>query len=322
MNFEMYKGYKESFHKKTESSVFLRFLYNALHEVRVRLEMILPDEIYARFVYKRVVGKRLDLNKPITFDEKLWWIKLHYHDPLMTQCADKYRVRQYIEDCGFGCILNRMFMGGITRAESIDFDLLPDKFYIKTNHGCGGNICVDKSRGYDRKRINRSINRSLKRNYYHQSREWPYKNIEPCVIIEEFLDTGNKPLLDYRFLCFSGRFEYLFVDYDTCDEKGHHKIEAKRNVYSREYEQLPYKVGRDEFNSSIAPKPANYDKMIEIAEALSKPFPFVRVDLYNLDGRIVFGELTFFHAGGFNVIAPPEFERLLGDLIQLPQERV
>ncbi len=313
---------KTVFHEKTETSEFIKSMYMNLHNIRTAVESVLSDELFAQKMHKRIVGQPLDLKNPTTFDDKQWWIKFHYHDPLMTQCADKYLVRRYVEECGLNSILNEMYFGGLTKAEDIDFDSLPDKFYIKTNHGCGGNICVDKRRGYNRKDINRQINRALKRNYYNQSREWPYKDIKPCIMVEKFIDSGDKPLLDYRFLCFNGEFKYLFVDYDTSDEQGHHKVGAKRNIYSREYELLDYKVGRASFDPSIAPKPLNYEEMIKIAELLSKPFPFVRVDLYNIEGNILFGELTFFHAGGCNIIEPQQFSLILGNLIKLPEEKL
>ena len=318
----MLKNIKRKFYEKTEKSFLIKKAYLMLHAMRVHLEQVLPNETYAKVMYKRTVGKDLDLCNPITFDEKQWWIKFYYHNPLMTKCADKYRVREYIAESGLSAILNEIYMGGLLRAEDIDFEKLPNKFYIKTNHGCGGNICVDKSKGFDKSSIIKSINRSLKHNYFIQSREWPYKNIEPCIIVEKYLDSGSQPLLDYRFFCFSGECKYIFVDYDTSDEKGHHKIGAKRNIYSSDYKLLPYKVSRDGFDPSIAPKPENLKEMIGIAETLSKPFPFVRVDLYNIKGNIIFGEMTFFHAGACSVFEPAEFAVTMGDLITLPEKKL
>lgn len=308
---------RKHFYRKTESSKVIKIIYYFLHQLRIKFYRFYSNEVYAKQMYRREVGKTLNLNNPATFDEKMWWLKFNYHNPLMTQCADKFKVREYVKNCGYEDILNKMYLGGVTDPNLINYEALPSVFYIKTNHGCGGNICVNKKYGYDKKHISKMLENSMKNNYFYESREWPYKDIKPCIIIEEFIDSGNKPLLDYRFLCFSGKFKYLFVDYDTADKSGHHKIGAKRNVYNRDYELLPYRVSRDNFNNTIAPKPLNYEKMIEIAETLAKPFPFVRVDLYNIDGKIIFGEMTFFHAGALNKIEPHEFDLELGKLINI-----
>lgn len=304
----------------TENHKIVARIYVLAHEARVRLQMRYSDEEYAYMRYQSVTGKKLDLDNPKSFDEKEWWLRLYYRNPLMTQCVDKYKVREYVEEKGLGYILNELY-GCYRSSSEIDWDKLPNEFFIKTNHGCGCNFhCKDKS-SFPIKKVSKILDKNLRQNYYYQSREWPYKNVEPRIIIEKVITPSDgEELADYRFLCFGGECKYVFVDVDTCKEDGHHSVLAKRNVYTRDFRLLPVRVGRDNFDASRIKKPSNYKQMLLAADRLGGEFPFVRVDLYNVSGRVIFGELTFFHAGNVSSFTPDEFAYELGDCLKLPEK--
>lgn len=312
---------KKRIYAMTEKNFIIKKLYYKLHMLKVKYASRLGDEEFAEWHYYDRTKRHLNLENPKTFDEKLWWLKFHYKNPLMTQCVDKYRVREYVESCGLGYILNELY-GAYDSSSEINIEELPNEFFIKTNHGCGCNFwCHDKAK-FPIKAVFKKLDKNLKENYYMQSREWPYKDVKPKIIVEKVLKPSGKnaPLLDYRFLCFGGKVQYLFVDIDTCDDDGGHKISAKRNVYDRNFRYLNVRVGRENFPRKYVKKPENYEEMIECAEKLAEPFPFVRVDLYNIDGKIVFGELTFYHAGCASIFEPWSFAETMGDLIELPRE--
>ncbi len=300
---------------------FIKKLYLLANRVKVSLFSGLSDEKFAKLKYKENTGKTLNLENPVTFNEKLWWLKLNNRDPLMTICSDKYKVRDYVRQCGLEHILTKLY-GVYDNANDINFDKLPDKAFIKTNHGSGTNIIWDRNKPFDKKKFIREFNYSLKQNYYLQSREWNYKNIEPKIIVEEVLEDENLSLVDYRFLCFDGTVKMIFVDIETAPEDGSHNPHAKRNVYDKDFNYLDVKVKREKFDSSLIKKPVNFEKMIEYAQKLSQPFPFCRVDLYNINGKIYFGEITFYPGGATQIVEPEEWEKRLGDWIDLNSDKI
>ncbi|EFF84026.1 hypothetical protein HMP0015_0454, partial [Acinetobacter haemolyticus ATCC 19194] len=180
----------------------------------------------------------------------------------------------------------------------IPFKELNGKYFIKCNHVSGINALYDSSNkdNFDCDKIVKKFNSALKMNYYFQSREWNYKNIKPKILVENFLET-TEPLLDFRFFCFHGKVKMIFVDIDTAAEDGTHNPSAKRNIYDREFNLMNFTVGRQNFDTSLVKKPNNLNVMIEYAERISNPFVFCRVDLYNLNGDIKFGEITFYPGG-------------------------
>lgn len=306
------------FKLKSKSKAANNF-YNFLHELKVERRKKLDDETFAQIYYSEKTGKKLNLINPITFDEKQWWLKFHYRNPLQTQCADKYMVRQYVADCGGSVLLNELY-GVYNSVDELNLDDLPNTFFLKTNHGCGANFwCHDKAK-FPIENVKKQLSINLKQNYYYESREWPYKDIKPRVIAEAVMEP-KKPsmLIDYRFLCFKGRCEYVFIDINTCAENGKHRPDAQRNVYDRDGNFLDVVVTRKQFQTNYKVIPDNFLLMRMWAEKLSVPFPFVRVDLYSFDNIIRFGEMTFFHAGGVSVINPPSFQETLGELIVIPR---
>ncbi|MCK9443843.1 MAG: glycosyl transferase [Tissierellaceae bacterium] len=301
---------------------FINKLYLLANRAKVSLLSALSDEKFAKMKYKENTGRTLNLENPKTFNEKLWWLKLNNRDPLLTKCSDKVRVREYVKECGLEHILNEVY-GVYDNANDIDFDELPDKAFIKTNHGSGTNIIWDRNKPFNKDKFRKRFNKSLKQNYYWQSREWNYKEIEPKIIVEKILeDKENKSLIDYRFLCFDGVVKMIFVDIETAAKDGSHSPYAKRNVYDKDFNYLNIKVKREQFDSSIIEKPINFDGMIKYAEKLSEPFHFCRVDLYNINGNIYFGEITFYPGGAMQIVEPEEWERKMGDWIDLKSDKI
>lgn len=286
--------------------------------------MKLPDRQFAFKKYKTITGKALNLDNPVTYDDKVWWLKLNNRDPLMTKCSDKYLVRDYVKERGLGQILNELY-GVYDNAEDIDFDMLPDRFILKTTHGCGGIIVCSAKAEFPVEKAVKRMNEGLSSNYFIQSREWNYKDIKPRIICERLFEkeeSGEAGLVDYRFMCFDGVVKMVLVDIDTLDEKGSHRHDARRNVYDENFNLLDIRFTRPRFDPALVPKPENFDEMRSFAEILSEPFPHCRVDFYNLKGKIVFGEITFYHAGGSNIIEPEEWETTLGGWIDLNSPKV
>ncbi len=227
----------------------------------------------------------------------------------------------YVKEKGLEHILVPTY-GVYDTPEEINFSELPERAFIKTNHGSGKNIIWDKNKHFKHKVFKKEFNNSLKENYYYQSREWNYKDIQPRLIAEKMLvENPGETLIDYRFLCFEGRPKLIFVDVETAAEDGSHSPYAKRNVYDMEFNQLDIKVAREHFDNKVS-KPMNFDQMLKYAEILSEPFVFSRVDLYNIDGVIHFGEITFYPGGCTQLIEPEKYELELGSWINLNSSKI
>lgn len=283
------------------------------------------DEKWAKIMWKARTGKTLNLEKPKGFNEKLQWLMLYNHRPEYTTMVDKLKVRDYIADT-IGEQYLIPLIGVWENAKDIDFSLLPNEFVLKCNNNSGRGMCVCKDKNkLDFNAIRSELNRALGENYYNINREWPYKNIEPRIICEKYMvdsDPTNTTgtLIDYKFYCFDGepRFLYVGIDDVSAGKKGELKLsffdmEWKTTQFYREdHKPIPLKVK----------KPSTFDEMASIARILSKDIPFVRVDLYSIDDRVYFSELTFFPGAGFGLFSPPEWEEKLGNMIVLPQKFV
>lgn len=294
--------------------------YRWLNTMKIRALAGMSDEEFAKMQYRENTGQRLRLNPPESFNEKLWWLKLNNRDPLLTICSDKLKVRAYVEQCGLGHILVPLY-GVYDSPEQIDFESLPERAFIKTNHGSGTNVLYDRNARFNKKDFRRTFNAALSSNYYLQSREWNYKNIEPKILVEKVLE--QEPfLIDYKFMCFEGSVKMLLVDIDVADAHGHHNPFARRNIYDREFQRLPVRIGRDHFDDSWLQPPVNYQEMVACAEVLSAPFAHCRVDLYNINGNIFFGEITFYHGGGTQTVTPSEWAHKMGQWIDLTSDKI
>lgn len=272
----------------------------------------IPDRMYISIMYRYRMGKRLNLKDPKTYNEKLQWMKLNYHIPEYSLLVDKEAVKRKVaEIIGQEYIIPTL--GVWTSFDDIDFESLPNQFVLKCTHDSGGIvICTDK-RYFNMENARRTINKSMKTNYYKLGREWPYKNVVPRIIAEQYMeDYTTKELRDYKFFCFDGNVKYLFVASDRQKDE-----DTKFDFFDADYNHLRIIQGHP--NASVTPKrPKNFEQMKILAEKLSANMPHVRVDFYEVNGKIYFGELTFYHHGGWTPFDPEEWDRIFGDCLVLP----
>lgn len=273
----------------------------------LRFTKIIPDKIMIKIQYKIATGRNLNLKRPQRFTEKLQWYKLYYRDNLMTKCADKYAVREYIEKKGYKDILIPI-LGVYDNANEINFDKLPNKFVMKTTNGSHTNLFCENKSKLNKEHAKDKLNKWLNRDTISPGREWAYHGIKPKIICEEYLEKdNNNDLIDYKFFCFNGKVYCLYVIIERFLKSG-----IKLGIYDRDFKKLNCR------REDISPiekeiyKPKNYEKMLRIAEDLAKDFPHVRVDLYNIDGKILFGELTFYDGSGYKGFIPDKFDYELG----------
>lgn len=283
----------------------------------LRLLAFIPDRLMIRFQYRIKLHRKLDLKEPSRFTEKLQWYKLYYHDPLMKKCVDKYKVREYVESCGLGNILVPL-LGVYEDISDVDFSKLPRQFVIKDTLGGGGSsviLCRNKGQ-LDKKKVIKEVNRWIKSkiSYKQGGREWPYGG-RHRILIEGFLPAKEKEggLVDYKFFCFYGEPKYLYVIADRKMSEG-----AGLGIYEAEtYKRLKVRRCDENVLSRNIRKPAKYDNMLEIARILSKPFPEARVDLYYVDNKVYFGEITFFDGSGYMEFMPDSFDFQIGRAFDL-----
>lgn len=269
----------------------------------------LPDTIFLKLKFRGTLGYPLNLKSPKTFNEKLQWLKLYDRNPLYTMLVDKYKVKRYVASIiGDEYIIPTL--GVWDSFDEIDFDKLPDQFVLKCTHDSGGLIICKDKRKLNLAKVRRIINKSLNANYYYNGREWPYKNVKPRIIAEKYMqDEHEKDLKDYKIMCFNGKVRMSFV----CSERSD---KLKVTFFDNNWRKLPFQRHYPTSDTDI-PKPQNFSKMVELAEVLSKNIPFVRVDFYEINGKLYFGEMTFFPGGGFEEFTPSKWDKKIGDLITL-----
>lgn len=290
------KRYQELFDRRFKGLTHEEIKYTMIENIRVRS------------------GYKADLDNPKTFNEKINWLKLYWHDPIQTICADKIAVRDFVKD-KIGEKYLTPIIGTYKNVDEIDFDKLPDKFVVKSNWGSGQNIiCKDKS-ALNIEETKQIIKEWLKPegNHYFWAFEWCYKDIKPAIIVENYLESISKSALDYKFLCFMGKPYYCWVSnkYKDIQERSFYDM----NWVMQDIELIEWHKMKPEIP---VPKPENFDEMISIATTLCQGFPHVRVDLYRLDdGTLKFGELTFNTLSGYGKWTPKGVDRKLGDLIDL-----
>mgnify|MGYP003288671961 CR=1 FL=1 len=288
------------------------------------LGFIWSEERYAKWFYHLYTGKELDLENPKTFDQKLWWLKLNNRDPQLTRCCDKIAVREYVKECGYEDILIPQ-IDTFSSAKKLDFSKYDKEIVAKCTHNSGGHIFFDPKNPPSAKEINIAKKRLgfiLKRNASVLSREWNYKNVPPRIAVEEVIRTKKGELpLDYKFMCFDGEPRMLFLDLGVINPDSSYNHDYPRNIYDTEFNLLPVFETRPNADYPVE-KPENFERMVEIARTLSKPFPHCRVDLYNVDGKIYFGEITFYHGGGCNKIEPEEWDLKMGSWIDINSPKI
>lgn len=277
----------------------------------------MPDSEYIKKMFRANMGRELDLDAPKTFNEKLQWLKLFDRKPEYTVMADKYLVRQYIGEKLGGEYLIPL-LGVWDSPDDIDFTSLPEQFVLKCNHnsGLGMYICRNKSE-LNEKKVIAGLRKGLNQDYYLRGREWPYKNISRKIICEKYMTDSpeSKDFSDYKFFCFNGMVDCVML----CLERS--SGDTKFYFFDRDWNLKRYNIrGKNAPEGFTLPKPDNIDKMFEIASELSKGLPFARIDLYNSEGKIFFGEITFYPDSGFDANLLPETDEYFGSLITLPDK--
>lgn len=268
------------------------------------------DELYLRLLYFLRVGKILHLNPPRTFNEKLQWLKLYDRHSEYTKMVDKAAAKEYVAG-----IIGKEYiiptLGVWDEFEDIDFDALPNQFVLKCTHDSGGLIVCNNKEKLDIEKAKKKINKSLRKNYFHGTREYPYKNVKPHVLVEKYMEDENEELQDYKLMCFNGKVKCSFVCSERFSSDG-----LKVTFFDRNWVKMPFY--RKYPNSKVTIfKPHSYDKMVELAEKIAQKIanPFIRIDFYNIKEQIYFGEITFYPGSGMEIFYPAEWDRVLGDWI-------
>lgn len=276
----------------------------------------LAAEPFLKQMYRIHMGRELNLENPSTYTEKLQWLKLYDHRPEYTRMVDKYSVKEYIaETIGEEYVIP--LLGVWERVEDIDFDRLPRQFVLKTTHDSGGLIvCKDKAK-LNIPAAKRKLEHFLKRNYYDHNREWPYKNVPHRIIAERYMeDSLQGELRDYKFFTFGGVPKVLYI----AQGRGNGG-KTVADFFDMEFNHLPFTIDHD--MAPVPPeKPVNFELMKELAAKLSAGTPQLRVDFYEVDGKVYFGEMTFFHCSGMESFHPEHWDQIFGDWVVLPPKRM
>lgn len=274
---------------------------------------LISSETLLKVRYSSRLQSKLNLNNPTTYTEKLQWLKLYDHKEIYTTMVDKYEAKKFVAD-RIGEKYVVPLIGVWDNIEDIDFSILPDRFVLKTTHDSGSIlVCKDKST-LDYKEIYRNFKKYLKRNYYTGSREWPYKNIKPRIIVEKYMeDELDGELRDYKFFTFGGVPKVLYIT------QGRSTNETVADFFDMDFNHLPFTI---DHNNAIFPphKPKNFELMKELAAKLSEGTPQLRVDFYEVNGDVYFGEMTFFHCSGLVSFKPEKWDKILGDWLVLPEK--
>ena len=273
------------------------------------------DETFLKKAFKCYMNRELNLEAPRTFNEKLQWLKLYDRKPEYTMMVDKYAVRKYIADT-IGEEYLIPLLGVWDNPDDIDFDALPNQFVLKCNHnsGLGMCICKDKSK-LDIEKVKAGLRKGMQQDYYLTSREWPYKNVSRKIVCEEYMeDRQAHELIDYKFMCFNGAVKCSFTCSERFTESG-----LKVTFFDKDWNIMPFERHYPA-SKNLPKKPINYDKMIQFSEQLSQGIPFVRVDFYEINGQLFFGELTFYPGSGFEEFTPEEWDYKLGDFLKLKND--
>jgi len=276
-----------------------------------KIKQFIPDKIYLKMQYWYHFKKILNLNDPKTFNEKIQWLKLYDRKPEYTQLVDKYEVRKYIKET-IGEEYLIPLIGVYDSVDDINWDNLPDKFVLKCTHGSQCNIiCNDKTK-LDIENSKKKLRKWMNRNWYWYGREWPYKNVKPRIICEKYMvDESGIELKDYKYFCFNGKPKIMFVATDR-------GIDTRFDFYDMEFNHLPIMQHYKNAVKKIV-KPKAFDEMAKLASQLSKDIPHVRVDFYDINGKVFFGELTFSHFSGFVEFIPNEWDYRIGSMLKLPK---
>lgn len=300
----------------------MQLKYYIKHPLEIGVQLLckfgngLSDDKYLKIMYFLRMKHRLHLDNPQTFTEKLQWLKLYDRRLDYPRMVDKYYAKKYVaEVIGEEYIIPTI--GIWEKPEDIEWDSLPDKFVLKTTHGGGGDgviICTDKIK-LDVEKVVMDLNKAMRIDIYKSLKEWPYKNCERQIIAEKYIgtDSCSKDISDFKFFCFDGVVKYICVITD----RQNRTEKTRSDFFDENYNHLPVKQYYDNA-VRIPEQPHHFDEMKTIAEKLSKGIPHVRVDLYEVEDKIYFGEMTFFHASGLLPFEPEEWDLRFGESLQLP----
>ncbi len=269
---------------------------------------LLDDETVLKFSYRYCLKRKLNLMNPQTFNEKLQWLKLYYRKSDFKKMVDKFEVKKYISNIlGNDYIIPTL--GIYNTFDEINFDDLPEKFVIKCTHDSGGFVICNDKNNFDIRSAKRIINKFMNRNYFLLHREWPYKDVKHRILIEKYMGDN---LNDYKIFCFNGEPKFTLV---CSNRNGDFK---NTDFYDNNWNLMPFTRKNHDNNPNGISRPFNFQEMLDIAKKLSKNIPFVRVDLYSIDNCIYFGELTFFPSAGFEGFEPNDWDKIIGDMLLLP----
>lgn len=278
--------------------------------VRIKYSLrFIPDIAYVKLYFGLKLKRKLNLNNPQTLNEKLQWLKFNYRKPLFSYVSDKFTVRKYVkEKIGEKYLIP--LLGKYDNFEQIDFKQLPNQFIIKCNHDSGGYYVCREKRNFNVKQAKKVIKSHLKRNFYYIGREWQYKNIRPCVLVEKLmLDEKNELPEDYKITCFNGKVDNIMVCKDRFSKEG-----VKFYFFDKDWKFLRYNYGDEKLpNDFSLNKPEKLKEMVEIAEKLSQDFIYARIDLYCIKNEIYFGEITLSPNSGFDTDITYDTDRILGE---------
>lgn len=308
LKFEFYRKYLV--HLKNNNPYLLYIWLENHRKKGVQKMKALDDEEAIIELYQNYCGRRPDLDNPKDWGEKMQWLKLNYRNPLQTICSDKYAAREYVTEKGYAHILNDVLQV-VDTVDQIDIDKLPGQFVVKATHGSGWNmVCTDKSKvsWFIWKKIFKSW---LRNNIFWPGREWPYKDMPHRIVFEKFLKDESGALMDYKFFCFDGEPHFVQAN------KGRDTAQHAQNFYDLDWNILPFGKDLMPLPEVSIPKPSLLTHMITVARDLAGDFPYVRVDLYQTDGKIIFGELTFYPKSGLPDFVPAEYNRIIGDKLKL-----
>ena len=273
----------------------------------------IPDTIYLRLMYWKHFHRCLNLKHPKTYNEKLQWLKLNDRNPIYTTLVDKLLVKEYVSN-SIGNEYVVPLLGVWDYPEDVDFSLLPDSFVLKWNHDSGSVVICKNKKTFDTNKAIKTLKKGQNANGYLYGREWPYKNVKPKIIAEEYLeDKTTGELKDYKFFCFNGEPRLMFI----ASNRFNLNKDTTFDFFDCDFNHLDIENGHPNSTEPIE-KPINFEMMIKLAKQLSAGIPHVRVDFYEVNGRVYFGEYTFFHYSGFVPFKPDDWDTELGKYIKVP----
>ena len=274
----------------------------------------IPDSVFLKIAYYLKLKKRLNIEEPKTFNEKLQWLKLHNRKPEYTRMVDKYEAKKYVTEI-VGDLQIIPTIGVWESFDQINFDELPEQFVLKCTHDSGGLVICRNKMEFDKEAARKKIQKCMKKNYYWIGREWPYKNVTPRIISEKYMEDESGSLIDYKFYCFNGKPEFLYIS-----EGLENHPTARISFVTMDWKFAPFRRTDYIGFEQIPDKPKHFDRMAYIAGELSKGHPFLRVDLYEIGDDIYFSELTFSPNSGMMPFNPENYDRILGDMLTLPEQ--